>query len=55
MKLELNNEEAYLVKTLLSKELKETEIEINHASHREYKDFLKEREKQLEVLLGKIS
>jgi hypothetical protein len=55
MNVELSKEELTLIRMLLKKEELMTRVEIHHArSVFEYKNYLKEREKMLDVLLERI-
>ncbi|HWQ10664.1 MAG TPA: hypothetical protein VN436_16195 [Holophaga sp.] len=51
MRLDVNPEEADLLKLLLLKDVEETRVEIHHAKNIDYKTHLQDREK---VLLGLV-
>jgi hypothetical protein len=53
--LDITHEELSLLKMLLTREEVSTRIEIHHARMSfDYRDYLKARQKEIEVLLGKI-
>jgi hypothetical protein len=53
--LAVTQEELTLLKMLLSREEVSTRIEIHHARMSfEYRDYLKSRQKEISILLGKI-
>lgn len=54
MHLELSQEDLLLLKALLDKERGEIGVEIHHCRTHDYKDFLKQSEKQIEALLERI-
>jgi hypothetical protein len=54
MNVELSKEDLELMNMLLAKEEVETRVEIHHCRNREYKDFLKEREKHVGDLLASV-
>jgi hypothetical protein len=54
MNIELSKEDLQLIDMLLSKAEGVTRIEIHHCKHREYKDFLKNREKQVGDLMALV-
>lgn len=54
MQVEFSKDDLMLLNMLLSKEEGETRVEIHHCFDRSYKDFLKEREKQIGDLLARI-
>jgi hypothetical protein len=54
MNIELTNNELDVLVQLLDKELKMLPVEIHHTKHREFKDYLKEREFTLETLHDRI-
>jgi len=54
MNVELSKEDLILLDMLLSKEEGKTRVEIHHCSNHDYKNFLKEREKQISNLLARI-
>jgi hypothetical protein len=54
VQLELNGQEAELLKLLLVKELEETRVEIHHAKNIEFKTGLGPREHALRHLIGRI-
>ena len=56
MNLELSKDEIDIIKMMLSKEEVETRVEIHHANRSfEFRDYLKDRQKMIHNLLGKIS
>ncbi|NWG04280.1 MAG: hypothetical protein HXY44_15615 [Syntrophaceae bacterium] len=54
MNIELSKEDLMLINMLLSKEEGMTRVEIHHCFSRDYKNFLKEREKHIGDLLARI-
>ncbi len=54
MPVELTHEEKVLVVELLEREFGEIRTEIHHTRNHEYKDGLKEREKQVHALLNRL-
>jgi len=54
MNFELTNLEVDLIVELLDRELKTLPVGIHHTKHREYKEYLKEREKLVESLHKKF-
>ncbi len=55
MNLEVSKEELALIKMLLGREELSTRIEIHHARMSfEYRDYLKEREKEIPDLLERV-
>ena len=54
MPVELSPEEKELLVSLLESESEEVRSEIHHTSNLEYKDGLKEREKLVRGLLGRL-
>lgn len=54
MDANINTSEVEMLLMLLQKEEKMLHIEINHASHREYKVLLKERLKMVTELMEKL-
>jgi hypothetical protein len=54
MNVELSREDLMLIDMLLSKEESMTRVEIHHCFSHDYKNFLKEREKQIGDLLARI-
>ena len=55
MNLEVTKEDLAFLKMLVSKAQVETGVEIHHARTFEYKNYLKEREKQIAGLLARIN
>jgi hypothetical protein len=55
MNIDLNSEELDLIVQLLSREQKSLPVEIHHSKHREFKDYLKLREKMVENMLDRVS
>ena len=54
MRLELNAEQADLLKILLEKDLGETRVEVHHAKNIDYKTHLQAREKLVQTLIDQI-
>ncbi len=54
MNVEFSKDDLMLMDMLLSKEENMTRIEIHHCFSHDYKNFLKEREKQIGDLLARI-
>jgi len=54
MNVEFSKNDLMLMEMLLSKEEGMTRIEIHHCFSHDYKNFLKEREKQIGDLLARI-
>ena len=54
MNVGLSKEDLMLIDMLLSKEEGMTRVEIHHCFSHDYKNFLKEREKQIGDLLARI-
>jgi len=54
MNVEFSKEDLQLLDMLLSKEEGETRVEIHHCRDSEYKDFPREREKQIGDILARI-
>lgn len=54
MPVELSSEERELLVGLLERELGEIRTEIRHTRSHDYKDSLKQREKRLQDLLGRL-
>lgn len=54
MRLDVNPEEADLLKLLLLKDVEETRVEIHHAKNIDYKTHLLDREKVLLALVERI-
>lgn len=54
MPVELSSEERELLVGLLERELGEIRTEIRHTQSHDYKDSLKQREKRLQDLLGRL-
>lgn len=55
MQMELSTRDLRLLNTMLDKELGETRVEIRHADNADYKNCLKDREKEINSLLEKVS
>lgn len=56
MNLEVSREELSLIRMLLNREELTTRIEIHHARMSfEYRDYLKSREKEIQLLLEKVN
>lgn len=54
MNLELSRSDMKLLDVVLSKELDETRVEIRHSDNLEYKNCLKDREKQIDGLIARV-
>jgi hypothetical protein len=54
MNIEFSKNDLMLIEMLLSKEEGMTRVEIHHCFSHDYKNFLKEREKQIGDLLTRI-
>lgn len=54
MKIELTPDEKAVVETLLLRAHAALPVEIHHCRTAEFKEFLKEREKMIEVILEKL-
>jgi hypothetical protein len=54
MNLELSEGDLKLLEMLLSKEEGLNRVEIHHCRYHEYKQYLKEREKQISSLLERV-
>jgi hypothetical protein len=54
MMLDLQEQEAELLRLLLVKELEETRVEERHARNIEFKAGLEDREKAIRILLGRM-
>ena len=54
MKVELLDQEAELLRLLLTKELEETRVEVHHARNMEYKAGLVAREELIRPLLARL-
>jgi len=54
MELELSEDDLKLLEVLLSKEEGQNRIEIHHCRYHEYRQYLKEREKQISSLLERV-
>ncbi|MEW6439739.1 MAG: hypothetical protein AB1640_02285 [bacterium] len=54
MNLEMSKSDLALLKMLLTKVEYETRVEIHHSKTFEYKDYLKQREKQIQDLLERL-
>lgn len=54
MNVEFSKEDLQLLEMLLVKEEGETRVEIHHCFDSKYKDFLKEREKQVGNILAQV-
>ncbi len=54
MPIELSNEEREILVGLLEREYEEVRTEIRHTQSHDYKDSLKEREKRIHDLLGRL-
>jgi hypothetical protein len=52
--LEVTGNELEMLATLLSKELEDARTAIHHSKNHEYKELLKDRERQLLALIGRI-
>jgi hypothetical protein len=55
MNVELEPKDIVLLNMMLNKELGDTRVEARHSDNREYKNCLKEREKQLKSLVDQFS
>jgi hypothetical protein len=55
MNVELEPKDIVLFNLMLDKELGDTRVEIRHTDNAEYKDCLKDREKQLNSLIEQFS
>jgi hypothetical protein len=54
MNIELSKEDLLLMDMLLSKAEGSTRIEIHHCKHREYRNFLEQREQHIGDFLARI-
>lgn len=54
MNADFSKDDLHLMDMLLSKAEGGTRVEIHHCSNHDYKDFLKQREKQIGELLNRI-
>jgi len=54
MNIELSNEDVEFLTLLLDRELSNTLIEHHHTRDRNYKEIVKNREAEIERLLGKL-
>lgn len=54
MNFEIAKEEASLLDELLSKELHELPIEIHHTKTPDFKEYLKEKQRQVDSLLTRL-
>lgn len=54
MRLDVNPEEADLLRILLEKDIGETRVEVHHAKNIEFKAHLQAREKVLQVLIDRF-
>lgn len=54
MKLDVNPEEADLLRMLLAKDIEETRVEVHHSKNVEYKAHLQAREKTLQLLISRL-
>ena len=54
MNVELSKEDLSLLKALLDKEISVIRVEIHHCRTHDYKDFLKQSEKQIHAMLERI-
>jgi len=54
MKLDVNSEEAELLKLLLEKDIGETRVEVHHAKNIDFKALLQTREKLLQALIDRL-
>jgi hypothetical protein len=54
MELVLNSDEQQLLMELLERRHRELQTEITHTDHREFKASLRQREKVIESLLGRL-
>lgn len=54
MRLDLEPQDAALLKMVLDKELEETRIEIHHTRNMEYKIDLQARERQLQKMIAQL-
>lgn len=54
MPIELSNEEREILVGLLEREFGEVRTEIHHTRNHDYKEGLKEREKRVHDLLGRL-
>ena len=54
MEIETSRNDLILLQMILNKELGETRVEIRHGTNRDYKNCLKEREKQIKDFLTQI-
>jgi hypothetical protein len=55
MNIELSSQDLNLLKIMLDKELGDTRVEIRHAENNDYKQWLKDREKEVRIILELIS
>lgn len=54
MNLDFSKEDLTLLRALLDKEIGVIRVEIHHCRTHDYKDFLKQSEKQLESMLNRV-
>lgn len=54
MKVELSQKELVLLNILLSKEAADLKVEIHHTRNQDYREFLKERERQIINLMDRV-
>jgi hypothetical protein len=54
MSVELSKEDLMLIDMLLTKAEGVTRVEIHHCKHRDYKQFLEERERHIGDLLARV-
>lgn len=54
MRLDLNNEEADLLKLLLTKDIEETRVEVHHAKNNDFKLQLQAHERAAQSLVERL-
>jgi hypothetical protein len=54
MNVEFSKDDLKLLEMLLSKEEVQTRVEIHHCRYHEYKNYLKEREKEIVEVLARV-
>lgn len=54
MNVELNNNDYDFIKNILERELGSTAVEIHHTFHTSYKEYLRDKEKQINEILSKF-
>ena len=54
MHLELNADEARVLQEVLQRSTRDLEVEILHTDNHDFRDFLKERKRVVDGLLGRV-